>query len=85
MSLGVYIHVPFCAKKCPYCDFYSGAYSSQTAEEYVEAVCARIRAWMVPGEQVDSVYFGGGTPGLLSPAQIRRMLDALSSRAEVRG
>ena len=85
MSLGVYIHVPFCAKKCPYCDFYSGAYSSQAAEEYVEAVCARIRDWMVPGEQVDSVYFGGGTPGLLSPAQIGRILDTLSSRAEVRG
>ncbi len=84
MSLGVYIHVPFCAKKCPYCDFYSGAYSMQAAEEYVEAVCARIRDWIFPGEQVDSVYFGGGTPGLLLPAQIEKILAALSSRAEVR-
>ncbi len=72
---GIYIHVPFCAKKCPYCDFFSGAYHKETAERYVGAVIRNLAAY-ASGETVDTVYFGGGTPSLLSAAQIHAILEA---------
>lgn len=68
--IGLYVHVPFCAKKCPYCDFFSADYQRQTAERYVCAVCRRIEQFSEAGVTADTLYFGGGTPSLLSPAQI---------------
>lgn len=62
MRVGLYIHVPFCLSKCPYCDFYSVRYSRVRAQEYTEAVIRNIRHY---GGQYDTVYFGGGTPILL--------------------
>lgn len=59
---GLYIHVPFCLSKCPYCDFYSERYSHNLAELYTNAVKRNLRAYP---EQFDTVYFGGGTPMLL--------------------
>lgn len=60
---GLYIHVPFCLSKCPYCDFYSLCYSDELAKRYAEAVIRNLRRY---DEQFDTVYFGGGTPILLS-------------------
>lgn len=85
---GIYIHVPFCAKKCPYCDFFSAAYRRETAERYVGAVIRNLAAYAFE-DTVDTVYFGGGTPSLLSPAQIGAMLETcgkhfcLSGDAEI--
>lgn len=62
MQRGLYIHVPFCVSKCPYCDFYSVKYGQETAESYTEAV---IRNVLHYGGEFDTVYFGGGTPFLL--------------------
>lgn len=62
MKIGLYIHIPFCLSKCPYCDFYSVRYSREKAKEYAEAVIRNIRHYR---EQYDTVYFGGGTPVLL--------------------
>lgn len=59
---GLYIHVPFCVSKCPYCDFYSLAFSRQAAADYTKAV---IRNFARYDEPFDTVYFGGGTPVLL--------------------
>lgn len=59
---GLYIHVPFCLSKCPYCDFYSVSYNKHVAELYAEAVIRNIRHY---SEKYDTVYFGGGTPVLL--------------------
>lgn len=59
---GLYIHVPFCAKKCPYCDFYSMPFNAQKAEDYKNAVLRNISRYP---EQFDTVYFGGGTPALI--------------------
>lgn len=75
---GLYIHVPFCVKKCPYCDFYSvgfnpdlnPGYSRDLAEKYADAVLRNIRHY---NERYDAVYFGGGTPILLA-RQIPRIL-----------
>lgn len=75
-TLGIYFHVPFCGKKCPYCDFYSTAYSRTSAEAYVEAVIRNIRHFSDRAANVDTVYFGGGTPSLLTAEHISRILDS---------
>lgn len=69
-TLGIYIHVPFCAKKCSYCDFYSVCYTKKQAEYYCNAVLRNIRHYADKSTLVDTVYFGGGTPTLLIPEQI---------------
>lgn len=61
-KIGLYVHIPFCLSKCPYCDFYSVRYSREKAAEYAEAVIRNIRC---SGNEYDTVYFGGGTPVLL--------------------
>ncbi|MBO5378199.1 MAG: radical SAM family heme chaperone HemW [Ruminiclostridium sp.] len=60
---GLYIHVPFCLSKCPYCDFYSVGYDASLAEQYAAAVIRNLKHY---NEAYDTVYFGGGTPVLLS-------------------
>lgn len=67
---GLYIHVPFCRKKCPYCDFYSVGYREELAERYADAVIRNLRYY---NEDYDTVYFGGGTPSLMA-RQIPRIL-----------
>ena len=62
MQRGLYIHVPFCLSKCPYCDFYSVKYDWETADYYAKAVIRNILHY---GGVFDTVYFGGGTPFLL--------------------
>ncbi|MCM1506157.1 MAG: radical SAM family heme chaperone HemW [Ruminococcus flavefaciens] len=74
-SLGIYIHVPFCAKKCPYCDFYSEPYRKKTVSDYVESVVRNLKDYSDKSVITDTVYFGGGTPSLLTPEQIRLILD----------
>lgn len=76
-SLGIYIHVPFCGKKCSYCDFYSVGWSKETAEGYVRAVLRNIRHYTDSSRTVDTVYFGGGTPSLLSGGQLLQILSAI--------
>lgn len=73
---GVYIHVPFCRRKCAYCDFYSVCDLSPM-DDYVDALCREIRA---AGDDrlVDTIFVGGGTPSLLRAAQWRRIFDALT-------
>mgnify|MGYP001618737660 FL=1 len=75
--LGLYIHVPFCERKCAYCDFYSlPAVVPASRDRYVDALVAEIRT-KATHEPVATVFFGGGTPSVLTPAQIGRILDAL--------
>jgi oxygen-independent coproporphyrinogen-3 oxidase len=90
-AAGVYISVPFCKAKCTYCNFASGVFGAGRMDAYVDRVCAEIggtRAeWArlgveVPGT-VDTVFFGGGTPSLLSAAQMRRLFEALRGEFEV--
>jgi oxygen-independent coproporphyrinogen-3 oxidase len=74
-ALGLYLHVPFCTVMCPYCHFTRGPYDAGLATRYVAALAREIvRAGR--GERVDTVYFGGGTPSLLVPADVGRLLDA---------
>jgi len=90
--LGIYIHVPFCRSKCQYCDFYSLATKDdRLMDSYLDATCAHVReaGQLAPGYQVDTIYFGGGTPtffgadGMASIlTAIRRSFD-VSSNAEI--
>ena len=78
MSLGIYIQVPFCQTKCTYCNFHTGVVSRDRYEPYARAICREIAESKTDGEHdVDTVYFGGGTPSLLEPAALARILAAL--------
>lgn len=73
--LGLYIHVPFCTAICNYCNFNRGLYDESLKLRYVGAVCREIRG-RADGSAVDSIYFGGGTPSLLTPDEIATILRA---------
>lgn len=75
---GIYIHVPFCRQKCPYCNFYSVPVSETLMEQYTEAVCRNLRSY-ANDVSVDSVYFGGGTPSVLSCRQLCQILDTVGT------
>jgi oxygen-independent coproporphyrinogen-3 oxidase len=87
MSAGVYLHIPFCKSRCSYCDFATDVYRNGDAvERYVNALCkeietfAKVRAAGVSGQAdvyADTIYFGGGTPSLLSPKQVGTILTAV--------
>ena len=78
-SLMLYLHVPFCVKKCHYCDFLSFVCGEETRGAYVGALCEelRMRGGKMKGRTVSSVFFGGGTPSLLSPAQISEIMTVV--------
>jgi oxygen-independent coproporphyrinogen III oxidase len=82
---GIYIHIPFCRSRCSYCDFATGMYSAEAAERYVRALVSEIESWDVvdPPQAVDTIYFGGGTPSLLSSAQLETLLNAVHKRFTV--
>ncbi len=75
--LGLYVHVPFCVRRCAYCDFVSSAGSTEEERgRYVDAVCAEVAA-RGDGAAADTLYLGGGTPTLLEPAQVERIVGAV--------
>ena len=74
MTAGLYIHIPFCVKKCNYCDFYSKGGSNTVSDAYVEAVIKEINKYT--DIQWKTVYFGGGTPSLLAPYQVEKILSS---------
>ena len=76
-AAGLYVHIPFCSSRCSYCDFATGLYESELAERYVGAVVREIDSSRQTGQRVDTIYFGGGTPSLLAPAQLERILSSL--------
>ena len=76
---GIYVHWPFCAAKCPYCDFNSHVHRGEFDESrYVESYASEIAhyARLVPGRRVQSIFFGGGTPSLMDPRSVAGILDA---------
>ncbi len=77
-NLGLYIHVPFCAVKCAYCDFYSLPERADTWDAYVARIQQQLAqaAKRISGYTVDSLYLGGGTPSLLGGARIARILNS---------
>jgi len=76
-AAGLYLHIPFCSSRCSYCDFATGLYKEELAEHYVRALVADIKSSRYFGDSVDTIYFGGGTPSLLAPSQLERILATL--------
>lgn len=74
---GLYLHIPFCVKKCNYCDFLSAPATKADREVYVDCLIKEIQAYKAAGYEADTVFFGGGTPSLLSAYSIQRLMDAL--------
>lgn len=81
----MYIHIPFCARKCAYCDFLSGPATASVQKRYVEQLVEEISCQSAhyPGWKVISVYLGGGTPSLLEPKEISSIMEAVRSRFDV--
>ena len=72
-EFGIYLHVPYCRSKCRYCDFYSAPGSKGVPQAYVDAL---LRELAKNARRPDTLYFGGGTPALLSPAQVSALIEA---------
>lgn len=80
LPLELYVHIPFCVKKCRYCDFYSGPASREVQKTYLNTLMEEIRSCPFGGEEerhVTSVYFGGGTPSVLPAEDVAGILEAL--------
>jgi coproporphyrinogen III oxidase-like Fe-S oxidoreductase len=73
---GIYVHIPFCQKKCPYCDFYSVSDPS-LRPAFFEALLVEIRLLRDVSRYFDSVYIGGGTPSLFEPEHISKVIESL--------
>lgn len=73
--IGLYLHIPFCKGKCPYCDFYSFYPDESTVDAYTDALCREISK---TGRCFDTVYFGGGTPSLLGAERVSRILGLVT-------
>jgi oxygen-independent coproporphyrinogen-3 oxidase len=80
-AFGIYIHWPYCAAKCPYCDFNSHVKREVSEERYLAAVLRELSfyAGLAPGRRVSSIFFGGGTPSLMHPATAEAVLQAIST------
>ncbi len=74
----LYIHIPFCLSKCRYCDFASAPHSEDVRAAYLSALESEILS--LPQGELDTLYFGGGTPSLLTPGELERLLSAVSRR-----
>jgi oxygen-independent coproporphyrinogen-3 oxidase len=74
--ISVYVHIPFCEKRCGYCDFASSTCIDKM-DLYLNKLCEEISAFDFSNYETKTIFIGGGTPSLLSPAQIKRLFDAL--------
>ena len=82
VNAGVYLHIPFCRSRCSYCDFATDVFkNNETVERYVSALVKEIQTFKdqrpKTENQIDTIYFGGGTPSLLSAKQLEKILDAI--------
>jgi len=87
IPIAAYIHIPFCRRRCFYCDFpisvlgdRTRGENSGTIVEYIDILCQEIAATPAQGKPLTTVFFGGGTPSLLSPQQIARILTTLANK-----
>jgi oxygen-independent coproporphyrinogen III oxidase len=82
--LGLYLHIPFCSAICSYCNFNRGLFDEALKAEYVDALLAEIAT--SGGDRrppADTIFFGGGTPSLLDPAEVARLVDACRERFDM--
>lgn len=79
--LGLYVHIPFCVKKCNYCDFLSAPADDTTKKRYVDALCREIEGYKELAKEygLATVYFGGGTPSVLETSLIEQLLETIKT------
>jgi len=84
-ALGLYIHIPFCKQKCVYCDFYSLPRGEARMDDFTAALCAHLTetAPFASGHQVDTVFFGGGTPSYLGADRLTKILKLILKKYNV--
>jgi putative oxygen-independent coproporphyrinogen III oxidase len=85
VPLGLYVHLPWCVRKCPYCDFNSHQLKSARPDRaYLDALIEDFarEAILIDGRRIQTVFFGGGTPSLFQPEEFHRLLQALKQRAD---
>ena len=82
---GIYLHIPFCKRRCIYCDFFSTTQSGQT-DRYIEALCAELeqRKDYLEDEEIETVYMGGGTPSQLQEKHFEALFDTLYHHYSIR-
>ncbi len=78
-NTGIYIHIPFCVKKCAYCDFYSIT-DLEIIPSFVQSLVREVKMVDAPVSDVDTIYIGGGTPSLLNPENIGCLIDTICNR-----
>ena len=80
---GIYVHIPFCRKACHYCNFHFST-NTGSIQQMTDAICkeAGLRSGYI-NEKTDTVYFGGGTPSLLSPSQLQQLIAALQKNFHI--
>ena len=76
-AAGLYVHIPFCSSRCSYCDFATGLYQRELARPVRSRADHRDKIVALSREHTDTIYFGGGTPSLLTPSQLDRILATL--------
>lgn len=78
-AIGIYIHIPFCVRKCDYCDFLSGVYHEELQQRYVAALCREIAFWggQLRCRKAETVFIGGGTPSWLRETDMARIMESL--------
>lgn len=74
----LYIHIPFCKRKCPYCNFFSTAIANYDTDKYLDAVIEEIKRLSIAQQQIETIYIGGGTPTLLPLRQLLKLTNFLS-------
>jgi oxygen-independent coproporphyrinogen III oxidase len=79
MNAGIYLHIPFCKSRCSYCDFATDVFkNNDTVERYVSAICREISNFKFQTSNlIETIYFGGGTPSLLLPKQLEKILNTI--------
>ncbi len=77
--LGLYVHIPFCEKKCPYCDFNTYAKLDNLFQSYVDALCVELEMWAarVSGRTIHTIFIGGGTPTVLTLSQLAQIFETI--------
>ncbi len=80
-NLSLYLHIPFCRKKCSYCDFISAPQSEEVQTKYISALCKEIDAWKdyLLNHTISTIFIGGGTPGILSERNMNILFTHLST------
>src|SRR5664279_510677 len=83
MASYLYIHIPFCLKKCIYCDFYSVSDSKSIVGPYMTALCKELEMRREHIDSLDAIYVGGGTPSILKKKDISRIMDKIRGSCRI--